>query len=280
MQKKWMLIILALTICILLNFLHYAWCIPPHTSSILTAYAQQIQYTQNMLFIDAQNQNLNMVRHNTRHNQSLHGKSCICAYINLKGLQKSGTSWMIASLHEICDYFCKEKIPLQYSREHNIEICLKRWHVGSYERHPLLLPHQLINNSAKDVNRLMSHFSNRSDFVNDLEHKRFCSVTAFRDPRDREVSWAYWNLKAHRNYKMIMNNEQIIKQTINGNTLGGYKQSIRRYNQYWNQFRNAELKDPMQFYNYFYEDMVLHTEDGLRKVLEFIGFYHLKGINV
>merc|ERR1711920_452065 len=51
-------------------------------------------------------------------------------------------------------------------------------------------------------------------------------------------------------------------------------------NQYWSTFRNEEKKDPARFYNYFYDDMVLDTFDGLKHLVEFIGLYQVDGLDV
>ena len=57
-------------------------------------------------------------------------------------------------------------------------------------------------------------------------------------------------------------------------------ENIDEYNEYWKLFRDSARKQPMRFYNYFYEDMVSDPFKQIKDLLQFIGFYNLKGINV
>ncbi len=151
--------------------------------------------------------------------------------------------------------------------------CTKPWHLGSYNRHDLLSPR-----GETDNERLLSHFENKSALLNELKHKRFCSIIAFRDPRDRMVSSSHWNIRGN---KIIMNDTKLLYDKINQMTVRDYQQyGCGQYNEYWNLFRNAELSEPMEFYNYFYDDMVLDPFEGIKNILSFIGFYSLPGIVV
>ena len=67
---------------------------------------------------------------------------------------------------------------------------------------------------------------------------------------------------------------------VNQDTMRGWEKDIWEYNAYWKFFRDAEMKEPMEFYTYFYEDMVLERYESVKKLVEFIGFYNLKGVSV
>merc|ERR1712154_417459 len=92
-------------------------------------------------------------------------------------------------------------------------------------------------------------------------------------PRDRSVSWAYWNSKN-------MKQDARLFERINHHTVQFYANGIKQFNEYWKVFRSAELDDPTRFYNYFYDDMNIDTFGGMQKMVEFIGFYHINGFNV
>ena len=191
---------------------------------------------------------------------------CVCDYVNLKGIRKSGTSWMINTLKRIREYFCEHK-----GLSNILSLCDKG-HVAAYSRHPLVLPEDI------DDHRLLAQFqNNRTLFLQELNQSRYCSVTVFRDPRDRWVSEAHWDARdliqrwndTKKTYDLVNDRirEWIRKQRL--------KESIGELNEYWNTFRNAEREDPSRFYNYFYEDMVLDTFDGMRNLVEFLGFYEV-----
>ena len=191
-------------------------------------------------------------------------QNCLCHFVNLKGLQKSGTSWQIASLKEIQHYFCDIKFSPEYARR--TPLCVK-WHVGSYNRHPMELPNKIMTNP-----RFSKRLKNNTELFNKIYNRsRFCTVTVFRDQRDRKVSWTHWNIKSRN-----ITDPELLFKVVNQGTMAGYKPYIDQYNTYWNLMRNAELNEPMRFYNYFYEDMVLNTTQQIKDTLEFIGFYSLE----
>eukprot|EP01084_Bolivina_argentea_P110807 197795_1 len=213
--------------------------------------------------LEQQNKKLKLIRQNICKNESLYGKNCLCDYMNLKGMKKSGTTWITETLKQIQSYFCDK---LQLHKTISYELCIE-WRVGSYDRHELLLPHDIHNH------KLMIHFSNRSEFLNELKNKRFCTITIFRDPRDRKVSAAHWNLKSSK----ITNSPKLFHK-INKGTVGNYERILYDYNMYWNTFRNMEMKQPMKFYTCFYEHLMFNTFDQIKDILLFIGFYYLKDI--
>ena len=269
-HKKLVFVLLVIGIMVLLFYTNISDDIPSDTSSHHQAHAVSSDDAVGIdidIDIDTQNMELQLIRMSGCNNISSNGRHCVCDYVNLKGLPKSGTSWMIASLSRIQQYFCEQRGANKLS----LEICIK-WHVGSYHRHPLVLPQH------NDNPRLMKHFGNkRSAFLEELKTKRFCSITAFRDPRDRKVSWSHWTLKQN---KSSMQNDSLLFEAVNAKTMNGYQSAMRNYNEYWKAFRGSELKQPMLFYNYFYDDMVLDTFHGIQRMIEFIGFHHVRGLLV
>ena len=105
--------------------------------------------------------------------------------MNLKGLPKSGTTWQITALSRIQPY-CKDKLTAE--QKFNIPLCIP-FHVGSYKRHPMELPHELTT-----CPRFIHQFKDNQTFYEELKRARFCTLTVFRDPRDRKVSYSHWNV--------------------------------------------------------------------------------------
>ena len=213
--------------------------------------------------VDTQNEILRAIRDEQCNVQS----QCICDYVDLKGLPKSGTSWMLASLKQIQSYFCDQR---GLRGLFHLEICID-WHVASYLRHRLVLAEK------NDHPALLKHFGWRNKYLSELKRKRFCTVTVFRDPRDRGISLTHW--KGQWKLNRMKGKEAKFKY-VNENMMARYKDDIEKYNEWWIALRTAEITKPMRYYNFFYDEMVINTFQAMKELVEFIGFHHIDGVNM
>eukprot|EP01084_Bolivina_argentea_P066883 121939_1 len=165
-------------------------------------------------------------------NQLRSDNNHICDYLSVHGLEKSGTELLEYMLHIIGKKACM--------KQSDLSIC-NASHIGHWDKYQPLLP---LNYNELDVQQLYEQ-------NNDL---RFCVFTIFRDLRDRVIAW--------RN----KGNQLMERDLLRNIRIFGRKLKV-----WFNFYGNLEHKYPLQYYNLFYEDVILNDNDQIEKIINYIG---------
>ena len=205
---------------------------------------------QLMSVVDDYNPNMDMqLSHNPTIVATQDFSKQSCDYINVKGMEKSGTTWLENSvLPTIINRAC---IISNYS----FNLC-KNDRIGHERKHMPSIPR---HKTDPIINGL--------SLKTYPKYQRECTITVFRDPRDRIVSWAYF---AYRD------NDSQTFEIVNKNVQKDFEVSLKLLKKWWGIFHDQHrIKYPLLFFDYFYENLVINPRDVVINIIDFIGFHQV-----
>lgn len=163
-----------------------------------------------------------------------------CDYLAVHGLSKSGTTWLQYILKTIANQAC--------FKNEQLSICDKS-HIGWWNKHQPVMPihYQVIN-----VSKLYA----------DNPQLRFCVVAIFRDLRDRIISWTYFHFRKNGDQELDMLQRHILQNT---------RIFTRELKVWFDFYGNLEMEHPLEYFNVFYEDLVLETQRTVERLVNYVG---------
>ena len=217
-----------------------------------------------------------------------------CDYIHLKGIAKSGTSWISTLLENIETEICRVGLEIGWNNKNKYGMC-NDWtnntipfksHVTHYARHEIWDVEQtltdlqdiyVLNDTRKAASKYFMGY-NLSNLIHD-GFIRWCTIIIFRDPRMRQLSGIQSGL--HGYYKSNNDNDdnddkddkddklnQLFFQRFNG-------ENVLRTQKWFDYFIEKEHREPLNYYAMFYSDLNMYTYDSIKDIIFFTGFNKL-----
>ena len=191
-----------------------------------------------------------------------------CILLNVKGLPKSGTNWLKATLNAIYDKVCDKTDNLLPLCNANI--------TGAMECYK----HRMESYSKK-----LCYFDKIKPF------QRWCDFVTFRDPRNRIVSVYKSDLTQYKDQSDSMLNYFIQHK---------FSRAAEKLARWWNVFENIQKEEKKMYeqfntkdnnlglngklsklhtFTYLYEDFLINPKQILCKMIHFMGYNDILDVN-
>ena len=172
-----------------------------------------------------------------------------CDYVNIKGIPKSGTTWLeFGVIPIIAQKSCK-------ILNITLNLC-KKDHIGHWTKHDTTLP----------LNDQIGAWYTNQTSIDTNQPVRICAITTFRDPRDRIISWAYYHYRGPHAHDFAV---------VNNNVRKDFPNALKDLKNWWDFYHiQARLNGKYGrylFFDSFYEDLVLNPKKTIMDMTQFIG---------
>ena len=238
---------------------------------------------------DSDINNHSMVLFHANKDDEYENDEYVCDYIHVKGLAKSGTTYLIKLLRTIEQYLCKKTnfTNNSYHFKHNIYSICKDWtngvanttqHTVHFMRHEmknisqiLLTNDEMARNSLQLQKETSQYFMgyNLYDLWKDNKF-HYCVIIALRDPRNRVIS------RINTYFKKEVYAGKDMNDSLKNKLFMKYIETNTVKNENWyNYYGKLTRDDPNNYYLYFYEDIRMDTLRIYKEIIKFMGYYPL-----
>ena len=174
-----------------------------------------------------------------------------CYYINVKGIEKSGTTWFEHTLNTIVDSLSVNGSI--FSNSINVS-------VGSWNKHSLM--RNMINTAG-----------------NSIENNNICYFVILRDPRDQMLSNIYWKESKGHYSKHLQLSQEIVNSEQNIHIDGVH--SIVQLNNWWNFWNWSEYNSNSSVFTVFYQDLLnMNMDTKCSLIGDIISFIVFRNTNI
>eukprot|EP01084_Bolivina_argentea_P159717 278174_1 len=165
----------------------------------------------------------------------------MCDILIVKGLPKTGTTWIEVVLTIIKETLC-DMLNNEYNNNIDYYLCN-------------------INNTVQWKDKHFIWINNENYPYS--KSTRVCNIISFRDPRDRTLSWLYF----HYLTEDRLSPNDFNKHFMNQKYRVIFKDCLLDTNIWWEEYKKRMIDNPYEYFVYFYEDLNGNKSIAIEQVL-------------